>query len=91
LAHDPPVRGRGTIDYAAWGGATATGDTRELGGNGGYRRRAFEVALDKRRVHRATDPVDPHGYHSVASTFRKGPGRFRGEVCGRRSDLHRST
>jgi hypothetical protein len=47
LAHDPPVRGRGTIDYAAWGGATATADTRELGGQRRLSptRRAFEVAL----------------------------------------------
>jgi len=60
---------RGTIDYAAWGGATATGDTRELGGNGGYRWHGFEVALDERRVHRATDPIDPNGYHSLAGTI----------------------
>jgi hypothetical protein len=60
---------RGTIDYAAWGGATVTGDARELGGNGGYRWRGFEVALDERRVHRGTDPVDPNGYHSLAGAF----------------------
>lgn len=59
---------RGSIDYSAWGGATATGDPRELGGNGGFRWRAFEVGLDERRVHRVTVPVDPHGYHSLAGT-----------------------